>query len=70
MKYKLMVSYDAGGSYSFKETSNDIEKLKKMGEELDKEWLRWVIEDEQGEIMEFSLIHKQIVDTMEKINQG
>ncbi len=69
--YKLMVSYDCGGSYSLKLESKDLEELKKQGTNLDKEMLRWYVEGEKGEIVRdvVSAIHKGIIDFFTIMNR-
>jgi len=67
MKYRLMVSHDAGCNYSNYGESDDLEKLKAEGKKYDEQGLRWVIEDESGAIIEASLIHKQIISFMRSL---
>lgn len=68
--YKLMVSHDCGHRYA---CEAELEKLDDLIQEaqnrkLDEQWLRWAIEDEQGNVVEASLIHKKIIAFMDKIN--
>ena len=66
-----MVSYDAGLSYQCEAESDDIgcllDKADDMG--LDDRMLRWVIEDDRGDIKEASLMHKRIIGFMKKANK-
>jgi len=67
--YKLMVSHDAGCSYNNYGESEKAEDFKVQCEKYDEEGLRWVIEDEAGNIVEASLIHKQIISFMQSVRQ-
>lgn len=65
---KLMVSHDCGNSYQ-EAMEGELAVLVQRGKELDKEMLRWVIEDGDGDIVEACKIHHDILDSMRKINQ-
>jgi hypothetical protein len=67
---KLMVSHDAGGSYYQEDTGSLVELQARAKElRLDEQWLRWVIESDDGqEIADVSAIHKGILDFMEQVN--
>ena len=67
--FKLKVSYDAGSTYSLHQQSGKLEELQITGKTFDDESLRWVIEDEKGHIVDASLIHKRIINFMDKMNQ-
>lgn len=71
MKYYLFISYNCGCDYQqYGESENPkdlLEKVKDM--ELDKQMLRWSIENEKGDFYDISPIHKQIILTMEKANK-
>ena len=67
--YHLKVSYDAGGSYGPEGQSENLNELVERGKGLDAQMLRWVIEDDSGEIVEASAIHKQIISFMQKVNR-
>ena len=64
MKMKLNVSYDCGVSY---QCDMEIDKEEDCGEmaakaiHLDGEGLRWIIEDDKGEIVAVSHIHKKVM---------
>ena len=64
MKYTLKVSYDCGVRYVAEKESDDLEELKQRGKELDREMLRWTIEDAEGKQVEYCNIHKSIVETI------
>lgn len=61
--YKLMVSYDCGIHYECAGESENLDDFQAKTDEFDKQYLRWVIEDD-GELQEVSAIHKNIVNTM------
>lgn len=67
--YTLKVSHDAGYTYRDYGQSGNLEELEAQGKKYDDEGLRWVIEDGVGDIVAASLIHKQIIDFMQKVNQ-
>jgi hypothetical protein len=69
MKYKLNVSHNCGCSYGVEKESNNLEELKKEGQKLDEQMLRWDIEDESGEQIECSAVHKGIVRFMEVMSK-
>jgi hypothetical protein len=71
MKYKLMVSYDCGISYSTEAKADTVDELVKKAVELklDENWLRWVIEDENEKIQEIGAIHKGILDALRRLNE-
>lgn len=59
-----MVNRNCGaGPYVKEDESNNLEDLKNYGTELDKQQLRWVIEDSQNDdkIVQYCAIHKEIV---------
>ncbi len=62
--FLLMVSHDCGGSYHEEARTETKVELLPLTKKLDEEILRWVIETEEGEIVEFSGIHKQIVTSL------
>ena len=64
MKYKLSVSHDCGCSYRVEKESDNLEELRKEGQKLDEQMLRWSIEDERGEPVECCGIHKEIIGFM------
>lgn len=59
--YKLMVSYDCGMHYTCKGKAETPEELHSKTQEFDNQGLRWVIENENGEIEDVSLIHRNII---------
>ena len=67
---KLMSSMDCGGSYYLEFETDDIEKIKKRGKELDEQMIRWYIEDNDGEISKkfMSKIHHDILATLLMMN--
>ena len=69
--YKLMVSHDCGCRYSCEAEREKLDDLiqEAQNRKLDEKWLRWVIEDEQGTILDASLIHKKIIAFMDKVNK-
>ena len=70
--YKLMVSYDTGYCYNQHMESEDLEALKVEGAKFDEEGLRWVIienKQDDNDIVEASLIHKQIITFMDRIRR-
>lgn len=69
MKYKLNVSHDCGCSYRVEKESDNLEELKKEGQKLDEQMLRWDIEDETGEQIECSAVHKGIVRFMRAVRK-
>ena len=72
MKMKLMVSYDAGCSYQQDMETNEEEDYNKMATramQLDKEWLRWVIEDDSGEYIAVSRIHRKLLAMIDALNK-
>ena len=70
MKYKLNVSYDCGISYRVERESDSLEELKKVGQELDTQMLRWDIEDGEGEQVECCAIHKNIIKVLSVANRA
>jgi len=65
MKYILMVSYNCGCDYQKEEEShNKAYLVAHIGKKLDKEMLRWYIEDEKGKAVCFSGIHNSIVESL------
>jgi len=64
--YRLMVSFNAGLSYSEEATEESAEELLPQAVEYDSQGLRWTIEDEDGEIIEISSIQKSILSQMEQ----
>lgn len=72
MKVKLMVSYDAGLSYEHDmemKSEEDAKLMAKRTVQLDEEGLRWVIENEEGDIIEASKIHRTIISMIDKLNK-
>ncbi len=68
--YVLMISYDCGIYYQKDQEAETIDLLRPAMEKADKEMLRWYIEkDGKMDFEEMSSIHKQIVDTLEKLNR-
>lgn len=66
--FKLMVSYDCGGSYREERTVDDSALLDKRCEELDERRLRWIVEDEEGNIVRVCQIHARTIAMMEHLN--
>jgi len=48
--YHLKVSYNAGWSYSEKSRAEGVKEFEEETAKLDKKGLRWVIEDDAGNI--------------------
>ena len=67
--YILKVSSDAGCSYQEGGQSEVLGELLEIGKRHDEQMLRWVIEDESGNIVEASAIHKNILGFMRKVNK-
>lgn len=55
--YKLMVSYDCGASYTCEAKAETPEELYPIGDELDRDGLRWVIEGGDGKTVKNCSIH-------------
>lgn len=67
--YKLMVSYDAGCSYVEEVTADDPSKFNERCDQLDRDGLRWAIEDESGNpVHRVCAIHAHIHAFMEAVN--
>jgi len=64
MKKLLMVSYDCGMSYHEEIRSDDINDFKEKIKMCNENMLRWVIEDENGNLNleEIPSIHKNIIN--------
>jgi len=69
MKYTLFVSYNCGVNYHAEAESDNPEELIQQTQKLDEDMLRWSIEDEEGNFVDISKIHKNIICSMEKIRQ-
>ena len=69
MIYKLMVSYDCGMNYHKEMVSENIDDFKERCDECDKDWLRWCIESESGELLDVGAIHKKILHHMRVLNK-
>jgi len=69
MKYKLNVSHNCGCSYGVEKESDNLEELRKEGQKLDEQMLRWDIEDEAGKQIECSAVHKGIVRFMKVMSK-
>ena len=67
--YSLKVSFDAGCSYQEGGQSDVLGELLEIGKRHDEQMLRWVIEDESGNIVEASVIHKEIIGFMSRVNK-
>jgi hypothetical protein len=67
-QYSLMVSRDCGLNYR-EEATGTKEALLEKGAELDKQMLRWTIQDDAGEIMAASAIHRGILATVERARE-
>ena len=67
--YSLKVSFDAGCSYQEGGQSEVLGELLEIGKRHDEKMLRWVIEDESGNIVEASAIHKEIIGFMSRVNK-
>jgi len=67
---KLMVSYNCGIGYGEEMRAETLEPLLARAKEmrLDEEKLRWTIEDDAGEILEASAIHKSILSLLQREN--
>lgn len=67
---RLLINRNCGaGPYYEVARSDDIEELKARGAEYDEQMIRWYIcRDDDDEPVEFSAIHKSIVDTIRKAN--
>lgn len=59
--YKLMVSYDCGTQYHLEARADDPATFKDRCEELDAQMLRWVIEDNDGQIEDYCAIHSYLL---------
>ena len=69
-KYVLMVSHDAGTTYHTEiEVDNlDDPKLLARCEQLDKEWLRWCIEQNGQQVAgPICRIHRGLIDAMVRL---
>jgi len=68
----LFVSYDCGLRYSKLMQSENINELLHRTKQKDMEWLRWYIEDENGEMdhEHLSPIHRNIINLMKWANGG
>jgi len=67
---KLLVSYDCGVHYGLDREAEEIKDLQERMIELDNEMLRWVVEDDNGEMLAFCNIHHSIINTMRGLNAG
>ena len=65
---KLMVSRDAGSSYS-QQATGELDVLLQQGKKLDDEMLRWVIEDDTGEQVKVCKIFHDILEFMECVSK-
>jgi len=66
-EYTLKASNNCGISYFTCMKSNDLKVLLEKGKELDEELVRWVIEDEEFNVVpEFCAIHKDIIKEMKE----
>ena len=70
--YVLMVSHDCGMNYRPEMKSEKIEDFEQKCKELNENWLRWVIEDEKGnmDMNHTCSIHNDILDTIQSVNGG
>lgn len=68
MVYKLLVSYDCGMNYDSEMVSENVDDFKERCKECDENMLRWCIESAEGEILDFSEIHKKIIHHMRTLN--
>ena len=64
--YKLMVSYNCGATYSCHKQAETSGELQADADKFDKEWLRWVIEND-GEIESISLVHQSVMTVFTNI---
>ena len=62
--YRLMVSRDGGYHYQLYDQDESLEELKKRATKYDEQGLPWTIDDENGKSVEFSQIHKEIIDSI------
>lgn len=63
--YKLMVSWDCGMSYQCEKKSDNINDFKERTVKLNRQMLRWTIEDEQGNLTgDICKIHGEIIATL------
>jgi hypothetical protein len=69
-KYKLMVSYGCGCNYELDMESDNIEDFKERCDELDKQILRWSIEDEEGKSIDIGGIQKKILTSVAALNKA
>ncbi len=70
--YRLMVSYNCGSSYDEDSRYDRLDdpRLITRTEKLDKDMLRWVIEDTNGNIVDVGRIHKNIIEMMSLLRRG
>jgi hypothetical protein len=57
--FTLYVSHDCGISYGVIKEASTIAELRKECDELDRQKLRWYIENESRALIEVSAIHKK-----------
>lgn len=60
-----MVSRNLGITYKQEAEAKTVDELKPRGEELDRQWKRWTIEDEDGEVLVWCRIHNGIAALFE-----
>ncbi len=67
--FKLMVSFDAGLSYSLFAESNDCKELEKRTKRKDINWTRWYIEKNGRPVDKIMCpIYKNILETLKKLD--
>lgn len=69
---KLMVSYDCGSSYYPIARADNVSDFEEKIKELESDYLRYYIEDENGNIDEEHIcsIHRGIVETINLLQKG
>ena len=70
MTYRLRVSHDCGIHYEEEARSENPEDFAPRIAECERDWLRWVIEDDRDNITHISGIHRGILDALHTANPG
>jgi hypothetical protein len=68
--FKLMVSMNCGCTYSCAGMADDHDDFAEKARKLDQALLRWYVEDANGNMTHIGLIHRHLVELVDRLSRG